>query len=139
MIAEPLTAMMSCPIDDGAACAIVAQPGRSRGGSSPGRPLVRVDRLRAPDARRYARGHIFIGPVVGPPSMTRDTAREAYEDAGLGPEDVNLAQVHDAFAIEELEYYELLGFCREGEAEKLHRGAADARSAAASRSTPTAA
>jgi acetyl-CoA acetyltransferase len=51
--------------------------------------------------------------------MTRDTAREAYEAAGVGPEDVSLALCHDAFANEELEYYELLGFCREGEAEKL--------------------
>jgi acetyl-CoA acetyltransferase len=51
--------------------------------------------------------------------MTRDTARQAYEEAGLGPEDVSVALVHDAFATEELEYYELLGFCREGEAEKL--------------------
>jgi acetyl-CoA acetyltransferase len=51
--------------------------------------------------------------------MTRDAAREAYEEAGLGPEDVSLALCHDAFANEELEYYELLGFCREGDAEKL--------------------
>src|SRR4029453_4232979 len=41
-----------------------------------------------------------------------------YEQAGFGPEDIQLVQVHDAFAIEELEYYELLGFCREGEAEQ---------------------
>jgi acetyl-CoA acetyltransferase len=51
--------------------------------------------------------------------MTRETAREAYEQAGLGPEDVSLALCHDAFANEELEYYELLGFCGDGEAEKL--------------------
>jgi acetyl-CoA acetyltransferase len=51
--------------------------------------------------------------------MTRDTARQAYEAAGLGPEDVDLVFVHDAYANEELEYYELLGFAAEGEAEKL--------------------
>ena len=39
--------------------------------------------------------------------------------AGLGPEDVDLVLVHDAFANEELEYYELLGFAPEGGAEKL--------------------
>jgi acetyl-CoA acetyltransferase len=67
----------------------------------------------------YTPGHTFMGPVVGPASMTRDTAREAYEEAGIGPAEVSLALCHDAFANEELEYYELLGFCAEGEAEKL--------------------
>jgi acetyl-CoA acetyltransferase len=67
----------------------------------------------------YTPGHTFVGPVVGPASMTRDTARQAYEEAGLGPEDLSVAYVHDAFASEELEYYELLGVCAEGDAEKL--------------------
>jgi acetyl-CoA acetyltransferase len=116
-IAEPVTAMMSCPVDDGAACAILAAPELARR-LHPGRPLVRPV-VSVLQSETYARGHTFMGPVVGPPSMTRDTARQAYEEAGLGPEDVDLALVHDAFATEELEYYELLGFCREGEAEKL--------------------
>ena len=60
-----------------------------------------------------------LGPVIGPPQMTADTAREAYEKAGIGPEDLDLVQVHDAFPIEELVYYELLGICREGEGDRL--------------------
>jgi acetyl-CoA acetyltransferase len=67
----------------------------------------------------YARGHTFVGPVVGPSTMTRDTARECYEAASLGPDDVSLAFCHDAFVNEELEYYELLGFCAEGDGDKL--------------------
>ena len=67
----------------------------------------------------YSPGHTFVGPVVGPATMTRDTALLAYEAAGLGPEDVSVAYCHDAFVNEELEYYELLGFCAEGEGEKL--------------------
>ncbi len=51
--------------------------------------------------------------------MSRDTAQQAYEQAGLGPEEVHLALCHDAFANEELEYYELLGFCAPGDGEKL--------------------
>ncbi len=43
----------------------------------------------------------------------------AYAEAGLGPKDLSLVHVHDAFAIEELEYYELLGFCPDGEGERL--------------------
>ena len=51
--------------------------------------------------------------------MSRDTANLAYEEAGLGPDDMDLAMCHDAFANEELEYYELLGFCGDGEGDKL--------------------
>ena len=90
----------------------------------PDRRLVRPI-ASALQSETYAPGHTFVGPVVGPATMTRDTARAGYEDAGLGPEDVNLALCHDAFANEELEYYELLGFCAEGEAEKLRRGGRD--------------
>jgi acetyl-CoA acetyltransferase len=117
MVAEPLTAMMACPADDGAACAIVASTDRlrARGG---GRRLVRpvASALRT---ETYAPGHTFLGPVVGPATMTRDTARAAYDDAGFGPGDIDLALCHDAFANEELEYYELLGFCPEGTGERL--------------------
>lgn len=116
-VAEPLTAMMACPVDDGAACAILATPeiaARLR----PGKPIVRV-LSSALQSETYATGHTFLGPVVGPATMTRDTANQAYEEAGVGPGDVDLALVHDAFANEELEYYELLGFCREGEGEML--------------------
>src|SRR5688500_3951787 len=117
MIAEPLTAMMACPADDGAACVILAATDlvRSR---QPGRRLVRPV-ASALQSETYSPGHTFVGPVVGPATMTRATAQEAYEDASLGPDDVDLAFCHDAFANEELEYYELLGFCPDGEAERL--------------------
>jgi acetyl-CoA acetyltransferase len=116
-IAEPVTAMMTCPVDDGAACAILGRKALARR-LHPGRPVVSV-LASALQTETYRPGHTFLGPVVGPASMSRDTAREAYEQAGIGPQDVSLAFCHDAFANEELEYYELLGFCPEGDAEKL--------------------
>jgi acetyl-CoA acetyltransferase len=116
MVAWPLTTMMSCPIGDGAACAIVGRADLAKR-LRPDRPVVRV-LASALQSERYARGHVFQGPVVGPAQMSIDTSREVYEQAGLGPEDMDLVQVHDAFAIEELEYYELLGLCKEGEAEQ---------------------
>ena len=106
---------MSCPIGDGAACAIVGRTDLAKK-LRPDRPVVRV-RASSLQSERYEPGHIFQGPVVGPPQMTRDTSIEAYEEAGVGPNDLDLVQVHDAFAIEELVYYELLGLCKEGEAE----------------------
>ncbi len=116
MVAWPLTTMMSCPIGDGAACAIVGRADLAKK-LRPDRPVIRVT-ASSLQSERYARGHIFQGPVVGPAQMTIDTSRAVYEESGVGPKDIDLVQVHDAFAIEELEYYELLGLCKEGEAEK---------------------
>ncbi len=124
VVAEPLTAMMACPADDGAACVIVAAEDLVRS-AHPGRRIVRpvASALRS---ETYSPGHTFLGPVVGPAAMTRDTALAAYELAGMAPSDVDLALCHDAFANEELEYYELLGFCPEGEGEKLLESGATA-------------
>ncbi len=117
MIAEPITAMMSCPADDGAAAVIIASEEWVRA-HQPGRRVVRP-LSSAAQSEAYSPGHAFLGPVVGPATMTRTTAQEAYEQAGIGPDDVSLAMCHDAFANEELEYYELLGFCEPGEGDKL--------------------
>jgi acetyl-CoA acyltransferase len=59
-------------------------------------------------------------PGSGEPPMTR-AARLAYEQAGLGPEDVSLVEVHDAAAPAELFAIEDIGLCREGEAVALLR------------------
>jgi acetyl-CoA acetyltransferase len=117
MVSVPLTAMMSCPADDGAACVILASAEWVER-RSPDRPVVRpvASSLRSEE---YVPGHTFLGPVVGPATMSSTAARLAYEAAGFGPDDVDLALCHDAFANEELEYYELLGFCGEGEGERL--------------------
>lgn len=115
MVAWPLTKMMACPIGDGAAAVVVCRADLARR-YRPERPVIRIAASHL-GSERYERGHLFMGPVVGPAQMSRDAARDLYEQAGFGPEDIQLVQVHDAFVIEELEYYELLGFCREGEAE----------------------
>lgn len=122
MIAEPLTSMMSTPADAGAACVIIGRKELARK-YNPGRKVVTVA-ASALQSEKYTPGHVFMGPVVGPPQITADTAREAYEKAGIGPEDLDLVEVHDAFAIEELMYYELLGICPPGEGDRLvHEGA----------------
>ena len=121
MVAWPLTAMMACPIGDGAACAIVGRKELAKK-LKPGRPVVEVKASHV-GSEKYAKGHIFVGPVVGPARMSRDAAADVYAQAALGPKDLDLVQVHDAFVIEELEYYELLGLCGEGEAEAcIERG-----------------
>ena len=87
----------------------------------PGRAVVRPI-ASALQSETYAPGHTFVGPVVGPSTMTRDTALECYEAAGARARGRRASRYcHDAFVNEELEYYELLGFCAEGEGEQARR------------------
>jgi acetyl-CoA acetyltransferase len=51
--------------------------------------------------------------------ITRLAAKLAYEQAGIGPKDIDVIELHDCFAQNELLTYEGLGLCPEGEAEKL--------------------
>jgi acetyl-CoA acetyltransferase len=51
--------------------------------------------------------------------MAAAAARDAYEKAGLGPDDVDVVELHDCFTANEILTYEALGLCREGEAEKF--------------------
>ena len=51
--------------------------------------------------------------------MAVDAAKKAYEKAGLGPEEVDVIELHDCFTANEILTYEALGLCKEGEAEKF--------------------
>ena len=117
MISYPHTSMMACASGGGAAAAIVASKEVAERVCD-GRPMVRVTASQQ-RSETYTDGHVFLGAVIGPAQMTRDTAADAYEQAGLGPDDLDLVQVHDAFPIEELVYYELLGICGDGEGDRL--------------------
>ena len=70
--------------------------------------------------RRALKSQTF---VRGEPNDTRiisnNTAKEAYQISGIDPEDLDLVELHDNFTISELEHYEDLGLCREGEAGQL--------------------
>jgi acetyl-CoA acetyltransferase len=117
MISEPLTSMMAAAVGAGAAAAVLCRADLARE-LQPDREPVIVS-ASVLESERYVPHHLFLGPVVGPTKMTRTAASAAYEAAGVGPEDLDLVQVHDAFPIEELVYYELLGICAEGEGDKL--------------------
>jgi acetyl-CoA acetyltransferase len=106
-IADPLTLPMCSTFCDGAAAAVIA-----REGALPrnGRPGVRVLAAAAVSG--------FTG-ASGEPSAATVCAEEAYEQAGLGPADVHVAEVHDAMAPGELLYYEQLGLCAKGGASEL--------------------
>jgi len=115
MISYPHTSMMACAAGGGAAAAIVAS---EEVAYRLGAPRIKVLASQQ-QSETYTDGHVFLGAVIGPSQMTRDTSTAAYEQAGVGPTDLDLVQVHDAFPVEELVYYELLGICGDGEGDKL--------------------
>lgn len=123
-IAHPFTSKMAAATGGGGACAIVATKEIAQKiAAEQGRPMVRVA-ASAMETEQYTEGHIFLGATVGPGEMTRTTANQAYKQAGFGPKDVSMVQVHDAFPIEELLYYELLDICGDGDGDALvHDGA----------------
>jgi benzoylsuccinyl-CoA thiolase BbsB subunit len=112
MIASPLTLFMCCPTGDGAAAAILTRRQIGDGNIS-----VLASTLRS--------GHALTGPrEMASSELVTRTAAAAYEEAGVGPEDISLVELHDAFAIAEIMYYEALGLCPPGEGAAFLRGGA---------------
>jgi acetyl-CoA acyltransferase len=99
VVSDPLTLLMCSPIGDGAAALVLGSEARAR---SRGGPTVRI--------RAAA---LVSGTDDGTPAAVRAAAR-AYETAGIGPDEVDVAEVHDAAAPAELQIYEELGLCPEG-------------------------
>lgn len=107
MIADPLTLYQCCPTSEGAAATLLVAADTSVG-RRVAKPRVR---LRG-SALRTERFH---GPGIDNPEALALAAAEAYEQAGLGPEDIDLAQVHDAATIGEILRIEALGLVPKGE------------------------
>jgi acetyl-CoA acyltransferase len=106
-VVGPLTVLMCSPLGDGAAAALLASEefARRKGLKGP-----RVD------------ASVLVSGRGDDPSLaasTRRAATQAYEMAGLGPGNVDLAEVHDAVAPAELRIYEDLRFCAAGEGPRL--------------------
>lgn len=108
MIADPLTRLMCSPIGDGAAAAILvsADFARRHGGAKPVTVAASVLASGAPEAGRAA-------------GVVTRAAERAYRMAGVGPDDLDVAEVHDASAPAEVFLYEELGFCKPGEGGRL--------------------
>ena len=102
VVAFPLTRAMCAPIGDGSAAAILCSERFLKK-----HPSSRAIRIRASILRS--------GHRVGPADVAIRAAEAAYETAGVGPEDINVAEVHDATAFGELSITEQLGFCPIGD------------------------
>ncbi len=117
MIHEPLTKLQCSPTSDGSACAIVASERL-------------VDELDLWDRAVEIAGQSMVTDmpstfeerssikIVGF-DMSKKAAEQAYEQAGVGADDVDVVELHDCFSANELITYEALGLAEEGEGHKL--------------------
>jgi acetyl-CoA acyltransferase len=112
-VAYPNTLYMCCPTGDGAAAAIVAS--EEFASRQTGRKPVRVA-CSVLTSDPWSERDLTLPDVN---TLTRNASREAYEKAGIGPEDVDLVELHDCFATAELLHYENLRLCAEGEAGRM--------------------
>jgi acetyl-CoA C-acetyltransferase len=110
MISSPLRLFMCSPITDGAAAVVLASEERARALTD--RPVWIRGTGQALDGFQLTSLHADYAHW---PALKR-AGGAAYRMAGVGPGDVDLAEVHDCFAIAELIAYEELGFCDKGEA-----------------------
>jgi acetyl-CoA acetyltransferase len=114
MIAEPLTLLQCCPSQvDGAAALVLS----SRAGSGV-KPVKVLASIVQSGILEEADDDILDAEI------TARAARLAYEQAGVSPGDVGVVELHDAFTIAELLYYEALGLAGNGEAASLLRSGA---------------
>jgi len=107
-VSYPLNLYDCCPVTDGACAVLIAS--EDRAGEFTDDPIrhagwgLSSDTFQRGDDRALANF-----------PATRQASDRAYERAGIGPEDVDVAEVHDCFSITELVTYEDLGFCADGE------------------------
>ncbi len=110
MICDPLTRLSCCPNADGAAAVVLSAAGRSR-------------RFTAKPVRVAASVLVtgsYKNPIDLVPWETDYRAcKRAYEIAGLGPDDLDVVECHDAFTISEILHYEAMLLCPTGEGGRL--------------------
>ena len=116
MIAWPNTLLMCCPTGDGAAAAVLMSAEKARQYTT--KPVWVAASALTSDPWQERNPTMFDVNTV-----TRTAAKQAYEQAGIGPEDLSQVELHDCFATAELIHYENLGLCGDGEAgEFIDRG-----------------
>jgi len=113
MIAYPNTKLMCSVNVDGSAAAVLASESKARELGMERAVRVRASVLTSDPWQERD----LVMPDVN--TCTRNAARAAYEMAGVGPEDIDLVELHDCFAVAELLHYENLGLCGDGEAGKM--------------------
>jgi acetyl-CoA acyltransferase len=110
MIAYPNTKLMCSVNVDGAAAAVLMSERRARANGL----MARAVRVRA-SALASDAWSLRNQAMQDVNTVSRQAAQSAYDMAGLGPQDLDLVELHDCFATAEIVHYENLGLCADGE------------------------
>jgi acetyl-CoA C-acetyltransferase len=113
-VASPLRVGDCCANADGSSCIIVASEEKARALCK--KPVWILGVGAATTSVNLAGRDLFTGLTVA-----QQAAQQAYEMAGVGPKDIDVAEVHDCFTIAEMMAYENLGFAKPGEGKELIR------------------
>ena len=117
MIYEPLTKLQCCPTSDGSGAAIVASESFVREHGLEDQAVEIIGMSMATDMPSSFEDKSCI-KMVGA-DLTKKAALAVYEQSGLGPENVDVIELHDCFSCNELITYEGLGLCEEGKGGEL--------------------
>ena len=112
VIAWPNTLYMCCPTGDGASAAVLMSAEKAKKYTT--KPVWVAASILTSDPYQERNPTMFDINTV-----TRNAAKQAYDTASIGPEDLDMVELHDCFATAELLHYENLGLCGDGEAGKL--------------------
>jgi acetyl-CoA acetyltransferase len=113
MISYPNTKLMCSVNVDGAAAAVLVSEKKAKELG-----MARAVRVKASilTSDPYSDRDLVMPDVN---AVTRRAVKEAYEMAGIGPDDISLVELHDCFATAEILHYENLGLCKDGEAGRM--------------------
>jgi acetyl-CoA acetyltransferase len=111
-----LTRLMACPPTCGAAAAVLCSEEFAKRNGLNSAVWIASQAMTTDTTKTFSARD--MREVVGF-SMAKEAARQAYEEAGIGAEDIDVVELHDCFAQNELISYEALGLCPEGGAEKF--------------------
>ncbi len=127
VVSDPLRLLDICATSDGGAALVVSSMdwARAHGHLNPVR-VVGISTVSPtyPDPiidLPYLAADSMAATSGSPTGFKKSIAAKSYEEAGLGPSDVDVAEVYDLSSAMELDWYEQLGFCDEGEAEGMLR------------------
>ena len=117
IVYEPLTKLQCCPTSDGSAAAVLASERFVRVHDLWHKAVEIAGQAMTTDGEGTFRDRSCIN--LAGADMTRRAAQQVYEESGLGPEDVQVVELHDCFSTNELITYEALGLCPAGAGGKL--------------------
>jgi acetyl-CoA acetyltransferase len=111
-----MTRLMACPPTCGAAAAVLVSESYARRHGIPTDVRILAQAMTTDTPATFESRSMM--QLVGY-DMARAAAQRVYEAAGVGPQDIDVCELHDCFAQNELITYEALGFCEEGGAERF--------------------